>query len=83
MSDITARIADHLTRSFPAAELADDDDFFELGLISTVFAVRLVAFVEHEFAITVRDEDLEPVHFRSIAALRAFVEGKLSVPVAS
>lgn len=83
MSDIRTRIADYLARFFPVTDLKDDDDIFELGFVSSMFAMQLVAFVEHEFAITVENEDLEPAHFGSIASLRAFVERKLAVPAAS
>lgn len=76
-----ARIAAYLSRFFPVQDLADDDDIFELGFVSSMFAMQLVSFVEHEFGITVENEDLELEHFRSISALDAFVTRKLSVPV--
>ncbi|MFE1250338.1 acyl carrier protein [Streptomyces sp. NPDC058735] len=79
--DNRARIADYLSRFFPVQDLTDDDDIFELGFVSSMFAMQLVSFVEHEFGITVENEDLELEHFRSVSALDAFVTRKLSVPV--
>ncbi|WP_369198664.1 phosphopantetheine-binding protein [Streptomyces djakartensis] len=79
--DNKVRIAQYLSRFFPVQDLADDDDIFELGFVSSMFAMQLVSFVEHEFGITVENEDLELEHFRSISALDAFVTRKLSVPV--
>lgn len=80
-TDNRARIAEYLSRFFPVQDLKADDDIFELGFVSSVFAMRLVSFVEHEFGITVENEDLELEYFCSIAALDAFVARKLSVPV--
>ncbi|MFI1786420.1 acyl carrier protein [Streptomyces rubiginosohelvolus] len=79
--DNRARIAEYLSRFFPVQDLKDDDDIFELGFVSSMFAMQLVSFVEHEFGITVENEDLELEYFRSISALDAFVTRKLSVPV--
>ncbi|MET8116958.1 acyl carrier protein [Streptomyces prasinus] len=79
--DNRARIAAYLSRFFPVQDLGDDDDIFELGFVSSMFAMQLVSFVEHEFGITVENEDLELEHFRSVGALDAFVTRKLSVPV--
>ncbi|MER5886572.1 phosphopantetheine-binding protein [Streptomyces sp. NPDC001941] len=80
-TDNKARIADYLSRFFPVQDLKDEDDIFELGFVSSMFAMQLVSFVEHEFGITIENEDLELEHFRSISALDAFVSRKLSAPV--
>jgi methoxymalonate biosynthesis acyl carrier protein len=71
------RIAEYLSRFFPVQDLADDDDIFQLGFVSSMFAMQLVAFVEHEFGITVENEDLEIEYFRSVNALESFVDRKL------
>lgn len=81
-TDNRARVAEYLSRFFPVQDLKDDDDIFELGFVSSMFAMQLVSFVEHEFGITVENEDLELEYFRSISALDAFVTRKLSVPAA-
>ena len=81
-TDTRARIAQYLSRFFPVQDLKEDDDIFELGFVSSMFAMQLVSFVEHEFGITVENDDLELEYFRSINALDAFVTRKLSVPAA-
>lgn len=80
-TDNRARIAGYLSRFIPVHDLKDDDDIFELGFVSSMFAMQLVSFVEHEFGITVENEDMELEYFRSIGALDAFVTRKLSAPV--
>ncbi|MFC9653007.1 MULTISPECIES: acyl carrier protein [unclassified Streptomyces] len=77
-TETRARIAEYLSRFFPVHNLKDDENIFELGFVSSMFAMQLVSFVEHEFAITVENEDLELEHFQSISALDAFVTRKLS-----
>jgi methoxymalonate biosynthesis acyl carrier protein len=53
--------------------LSDDSDFFELGLVDSLFALQLVAFVEQEFGFVIEPHDLDIAHFCSIDALDKFV----------
>ncbi len=61
------------------SDVGDDDDIFELGLVSSLFAVQLVDFIEREFRIVVDNEDLELENFRSVSALSEFVGSKLAL----
>lgn len=77
-TDNRAKIAEYLSRFFPVHDLKDEDDIFELGFVSSMFAMQLVSFVEHEFAIEIDNDDLEFDNFRSVKALDDFVARKLS-----
>ncbi|MER5845058.1 MULTISPECIES: acyl carrier protein [Streptomyces] len=81
--DNKAKIGEYLSRFFPVQDLKDDDDIFQLGFVSSMFAIQLVSFVEHEFGLTIDNDDLELDNFRSIGALDAFVTRKRSASVAS
>jgi acyl carrier protein len=70
------RVAAFLRGALRHQDLADEDDVFALGLISSLFAMELVEFVEREFGITVESEDIEMENFRSIAAITRLVEAK-------
>lgn len=58
--------------------LQDDDNFFALGFVNSLFAMQLVMFVETEFGVAVADEDLELENFQSINAIAGLVERKQS-----
>ncbi|OKJ85781.1 D-alanyl carrier protein [Streptomyces sp. CB02400] len=81
--DNKAKIGEYLSRFFPVQDLKDDDDIFQLGFVSSMFAIQLVSFVEHEFGLTIDNDDLELDNFRSVGAIDAFVTRKLSASVAS
>jgi methoxymalonate biosynthesis acyl carrier protein len=66
------RIRDYVT-GHVSVPLADDSDFFDLGLVDSLFALQLVSFVEQEFSISIEPDDLDIANFCSIAALNAFV----------
>lgn len=49
--------------------LEDDEDMFELGYVNSLFAMRLVMFVEKTFQLTISREQLRLANFRSIEAI--------------
>jgi acyl carrier protein len=69
------RIRDYITGRI-SVPLADDSDFFELGLVDSLFALQLISFVEQEFSLSIEPDDLDIANFCSIDALNAFVSTK-------
>lgn len=73
-------IREFLENFISEEDFADDDDIFELGLVSSLMAMQLVLFVEKTLGIRVESEDLNLDNFRSIDRMDAFMQ-KVSVPV--
>ena len=65
-----------LLSSSNVADLDDDDNLFESGLVNSLFAVQLMTFIEKTFAIEVGMEDLDIENFKSLNAAAAFVVRK-------
>ncbi len=62
-----------LTRYFSGHSLLDDEDIFALGFVNSLFAMKLVAFIEAQFELQIRQEDLDIDNFRTVAAMVAFI----------
>ncbi len=75
-TEIREFLSEHITDY----ELQDSDDYFEMGLVNSLFAMQLVLFVEQEFAISVEGDDLDFSNFRTINAIADLVERKTAVP---
>lgn len=71
-------IRDFILDSTTTAEVTDDDDIFELGLVRSMFVMELVVFVEQEFGVSIAGEDLNFDHFRSIARVDELVARKVA-----
>ena len=56
--------------------LSDDDDLLAPGMLDSLAIIRVVASLEDAAGIAVEQEEIEPAHFRSLAAIRAFVAKK-------
>lgn len=76
MHENKAKISKYLARFFPGYDLREHEDIFSLGFVTSMFAMQLVTFVEHEFGIAIENEDLELDNFRSIDAISALVARK-------
>jgi methoxymalonate biosynthesis acyl carrier protein len=62
-----------LLSSINFADLEDDDNLFESGIVNSLFAVQLMTFVEKTFHIEVEMDDLDIENFKSLNATTAFV----------
>jgi acyl carrier protein len=74
--DERAKIKAFLGKYFQNLELQDDQDFFALGFVNSLFAMQLVLFVEKELGVPVSNEDLDIDNFRSINAIMRLVQQK-------
>jgi acyl carrier protein len=65
-----------IVSSINVAQLDDDADLFESGIVNSLFAVQLMTFIEKHFGIEVGMEDLDIENFKSLNATAAFVVKK-------
>lgn len=54
--------------------IAGDVDLFAGGLVSSLFALELVTFLEGSFGVVVAGPDLKLDNFRTVDAMTALVE---------
>ncbi|QPP06030.1 acyl carrier protein [Streptomyces bathyalis] len=79
MNDITREITEFLSAAL-RSEVGPDDDYFELGLADSLFALELVTFVEGRFSLIVEVEDLDLESFRTANRITRFVQRKTGSP---
>jgi acyl carrier protein len=58
------------------SDIADDDSFMDKGIIDSTGILELVAFIQDEWKFEVRDEELVPDNFDSIAKLSGYISRK-------
>lgn len=58
------------------AELSDDESLLDSGIVDSTGVLELVAFLEEEFDIEVKDDELIPDNLDSLDRLAAFVDRK-------
>jgi acyl carrier protein len=78
-----ARIREFIVEFFFVEEFSDDDSFLRNSIVDSLGMLELVAFLEKEFGIKVRDSELIPDNLDSLAKVCAFVERKKLVGTAA
>ena len=76
LETVQQSLLEFFVRNTGAQSLRDSDDVFSLGLMNSLLVIRLVSFVEGEFGIVLRGDDLDAKHFRTVNALTALIESK-------
>ena len=73
---IRRHIVDNFVYSGDVQALSFEQSLLETGIVDSTGVLELVFFVEESFGIKVRDEELVPRNFDSIAKLAAYVRQK-------
>lgn len=81
--DVTERVRDFVTGQLGEPDIAPDEDLFDSGLASSLFAVQIVMWVERSYHLKVTRDELDIARFRSIEAIAAFVAGRRALAAAS
>jgi acyl carrier protein len=61
----------------PDSALDDDESLLDAGIIDSTGVLELVAFIEDEYDIEVKDEELIPDNLDSINKIAAYIEKKM------
>jgi acyl carrier protein len=61
----------------PRAELTDDLPLIEGHVIDSMLLLRLVAWVESQYGVTIADTEIVPSNFGSIGQISALIATKL------
>ena len=69
-------IEDNLQIFDSDVEFSDEDHIFRKGFVDSLFAVKLLAFLEQEFGIKIGNDDLNIENFQSVNKIISFVENK-------
>ncbi|MET8652067.1 acyl carrier protein [Nocardia aurea] len=77
--ELTAQLLRQL-RLITGVEIGADDDYFEMGLVTPLRALEIVALLERTFDFEVNTDDLDPDNFRTVHRTAAFVVRKAAAP---
>ena len=77
---VADRVRRFVTTNFyvESGTVADRASLLEQGIVDSTGVLEIVAFLESEFGIAVKDDELLPRNLDSIAAISAYVKRKTS-----
>lgn len=75
-NEIRDFIGQNLSIEDDGATFSDDDNYFELRFVNSLFAMKLVNFVEQKFGIEIENDDLDIKNFSTINNIVALINKK-------
>ena len=76
MNDVKNTIKEYINSNANVTDIEDVCVIFEEGIVSSLFAVQLMIFLEKTFSIKIRMDDLNLENFKSISEIANFVTEK-------
>lgn len=76
VDSVQKKINDYILQNVSLDSLDYDLDIFEEGLVSSLFAIELMTFIEKTFFIKVTMEDLDMNNFKSVHSITQFITYK-------
>ncbi|MBY8914131.1 acyl carrier protein [Bacillus sp. YC2] len=73
---IRAYIENNLVVFDDEIELSNDDHIFEMGFVNSLFAMKLVTFLEQEFQLQLDNDDLDIANFSTVNQIVNLIEKK-------
>ncbi len=58
------------------SELNNDDSFLDQGILDSTGILEIIFFIEDEFGIKIRDDEMVPDNLDSVNRIVAFIERK-------
>lgn len=72
------KIVTEFIKRYVGDNIDEKDDIFSLGLVNSLFAMQLIAFIENQWGISVSNSDLDFDNFKSIESIVSFIDKKSS-----
>lgn len=76
MTELERFVLDTIPAARKRKSIDPDEDLLARGTLDSLSLMEMVAFIERHYGIEVSDEELVMDNFRSLGAIRAFVEVK-------
>lgn len=79
MTDLSTRLKDFIQAELARGQEVDvsRDSLVESGVIDSLGIMKLVAFIEKELKVKIKDDELLPENFETLQAIVALVQGKV------
>jgi acyl carrier protein len=83
MEDVQQRVKRFVMENFfvsDPSEIGDDTSLIATGMVDSTGMLEVITFLESEFGVRVRDQEMVPGNLETIGRISAFVERKRAAP---
>ena len=72
-------IAEEFALDVPAEQLTQDLDLIDTGIVDSLGVLKLIAFLEGEYDLTITPDELDADLYRTIGQIEAMINSKQTV----
>lgn len=80
--ELNKKIRDYIMKNLIVfeedVEFTDNDNIFKMGFVNSLFAMKLLNFVENEFNIVVENHEISIENFSSVDKITHLISSKLN-----
>ncbi len=80
---VRAFIEENLIKYDDETSFSDQDNIFSMGFVNSLFAMKLLTYIESEFCIIVEGDEMELSNFSSVNKIDSFLNRKVSASIKS
>jgi acyl carrier protein len=77
-SSINTYIRSEFDTALAGAQLSDDTQLIESGVVDSLGIMKLLQYLEDSFSIRIADDELRPENFQTPGSIVSLIEKKLS-----
>ncbi len=79
MEKIKGKIRERIKPILQGNEIDDEENFFELGLVHSLFAMQIILFIEREYQIELDPEEVSLESLSSVNAIAEIIDQRLRI----
>ena len=74
--DVKREVREFIKKVTRKPDIADDDDIFQGGIVNSLLTVQLIMFIEKNFKVFIRNDELNLDNFRTLNKIEKYVLSK-------
>lgn len=78
---LNSYIKDNLTVMDDDIDIAVDDNIFQKGYVNSLFAMKLLNYIETEFGVEFDDDDIDLRNFSTITNMHSLIKSKKAAQI--
>lgn len=78
--DLNSRLIDYVSNlsKVPKDEISCETELYNSSIISSLNLLEMISYIEKEFNIVVRPEDMIELNFKDIKTLAGFIQSRMT-----
>ena len=74
--DVKKEVREFIKKVTRKVDISDDEDIFQGGIVNSLLTVQLIMFIEKNFKVLIRNDELNLDNFRTLNKIEEYIQTK-------